>query len=308
MDSMNDLSYKKVMIKLSFLYIIAVLLISSPAIAEVSFQYSGIAGVHLSDGKTSLFFDPVFSRPNIFEILAGNEFKIDNKMIHRELKKLNIQKLDAIFIGHTHPDHALDMHIIQKEVGGVIYGSRTTVNIALSLNIKKENTQIFSDDSKYQVGDFSIRVLKSKHGKIFGIYKFRDGEILTPLKRSLTLSDYVMGGSYSFYISHPEGGFLIHQSSRATKNVTKMIRGKKLKAVFQGIANRKSSKSLYDEIINIPKSVDLIVPIHHDNFLLDMNEKDMEYLWFVNVQDFLEESKRHSQKVLLPKYRKIYKL
>ena len=217
MDSMNDLSYKKVMIKLLFLYILAVFLISNPVIAEVSFQYSGIAGVHLSDGKTSLFFDPVFSRPNIFETLAGNEFKIDNKMIHRELKKLGIQKLDAIFIGHTHQDHALDMHIIQEKVGGVIYGSRSTINIALSLNIKKENTQLLYDDSNHQVGDFSIRVLKSIHGKTFGIYKFRDGEILTPLKRSLTLSDYVMGGSYSFYISHPEGDFLVHQSSKFEK-------------------------------------------------------------------------------------------
>ena len=229
-------------------------------------------------------------------------------MIHRELKKLGIQKLDAIFIGHTHQDHALDMHIIQKKVGGVIYGSRSTINIALSLNIKKENTQLLYDDSNHQVGDFSIRVLKSIHGKTFGIYKFRDGEILTPLKRSLTLSDYVMGGSYSFYISHPEGDFLVHQSSRATKNVTKMIRGKKLKVIFQGIANRKSSKNLYDEIINIPKSVDLLVPIHHDNFFLDMNEKNMKYLWFVNIEEFIEESRRHSQKILLPEYRKVYKL
>jgi L-ascorbate metabolism protein UlaG (beta-lactamase superfamily) len=281
---------------------------SAPVNAKISFQYSGIAGIHLTDGITSLFFDPVFSRPNVFETLTGSEYKINSSMIHSELKKLSIQNLDAIFIGHTHQDHALDMHVIQKRVGGIIYGSRSTVNIALSLDIPKDKTQLFTDNSDYIVGDFTIKVLKSSHGKIFGIYKFRDGEILKPLKRKISLSDYVMGGSYSFYVTHPEGIFLIHQSSRSTSNVTELIKGKNIDIIFQGIANRTSSKALYDQIINIPNKVGSVVPIHHDNFFLDMNEKKMKYLWFVNLQDFIDESKKQKQNIILPNYRQIYSL
>ena len=115
-----------------------------------------------------------------------------------------------------------------------------------------------------------------------------------------------MGGSYSFYISHPEGDVFIQQGSRSTQRIKEILKGKKLKVLFQGIANRKSSKVLYDEIIKIPASVETIVPLHHDNFFLELNDKKMNYLWFVDVEDFMMESKKQNQKIIMPEYRKKY--
>jgi L-ascorbate metabolism protein UlaG (beta-lactamase superfamily) len=284
------------------------LLVISPfnAQAELSFQYTGIAGIYISDGESSLFFDPVFSRPNIAEVLLGSEYSINKNMVRTELEKSAINSIDGIFIGHTHQDHALDMHIVQSIAGGVIHGSRSTANIALSLNVPQNKVQIFQDKDKYKIGKFEVTVVKSIHGKIFGIYEFRGGELLRPINRKLTLSDYVMGGSYSFYVSHPEGDVFIQQGSRSSEKLRGILKGKKLKILFQGIANRISSKNLFDEIINIPESVESLVPIHHDNFFLEMSEKKMNYLWFVNVEDFLSESKKQNQKIIMPKYRKKY--
>ena len=302
---MKEVSYK-ILMKKHFLNLIIFLLLPLTSQAELSFQYTGVAGIYISDGESSLFFDPVFSRPNIVEVLIGSEYIIDKEMIQSELKKSFIKKVDGIFIGHTHHDHALDMHVVQSITDGIIYGSRSTANIALSLAVPQEKIQIFQDKAVYKIGRFEITVVKSIHGKIFGIYHFRDGELLTPLKRKLTLSDYVMGGSYSFYVSHPEGNVFIQQGSRSTEKIRKTLKGKKLKILFQGIANRKSSSNLYEEIINIPDSVESIVPIHHDNFFLEMNEKKMNYLWFVNVDDFLKESKKRNKNVIMPEYHKKY--
>ena len=111
------------------------------------------------------------------------------------------------------------MHIVQSIAGGVIHGSRSTANIALSLNVPQNKVQIFQDKDKYKIGKFEVTVVKSIHGKIFGIYEFRGGELLRPINRKLTLSDYVMGGSYSFYVSHPEGDVFIQQGSRSSEKL-----------------------------------------------------------------------------------------
>ena len=276
--------------------------------ATLSFQWSGIAGIHLTDGKTSLYFDPVFSRPNVAQFFIGLDYDVDKKMVEKNLKRMGIKKVDAIFIGHTHFDHALDMHVVSEITGGIIYGSQTTGFVAKGHGIKDSHIRLIKDGQVYQIGDFKIEIVASKHGLIMGQFEFRGGEVTKPLNRVPDLSDYKMGGSYSFYISHPDGDIFMQQATRTTPRIQKMLKGKKLKALFQGLANRKNSQTLYDGIINHATSIETIIPIHHDNFFMDRNDKKMEPLWGVNLKEFIEYSKKKGQKVLSPQYFQSYHL
>lgn len=288
--------------------LILLFLISTNCLASLSFQWSGIAGIYLTDGKTSLFFDPVFSRPNVAEFFIGLDYQVDKKMVKATLQKMGIKKLDAIFIGHTHFDHALDMHVVSEQTGGIIYGSQTTGFVAKGHGIKDSHIRLIKDGQIIQLGDFKIEIVKSKHGLIMGQFEFKGGELTKPLNRVPNLSDYRMGGSYSFYISHPDGDIFVQQATRTTPRIQKMLHGKKLKALFQGLANRKNSQDLYSGIIKHAASIETIIPIHHDNFFVDRNDKKMEHLWGIDLQEFVNYSKSQGQKVLLPQYFQSYNL
>lgn len=292
----------------NIIHVLFAFLVSFNAQSEIIWGWSGVAGVYLSDGKTDLFFDPVFSRPSIPQILLGLSYDVDEKYVKSQLDQMRISKLDGIFIAHSHFDHALDMHVVNKLVGGKIYGTQTTAFLAEAHGVRDDQYQIVKNAEEIKLGDFTVRIVDSKHGLILGLYEYQGGEITKPLKRTPDLSDYLMGGSFSFYVSHPEGDFFIHQATRTTAQIQSLLKGKKLKVMFQGIANRRSSEELYKDIIEHAESVDLIVPIHHDNFFLQKNEKEIEMLWGVDLEDFLNYSKNKKQKVYLPKYNAIEKI
>ena len=294
--------------KNNLLLILSLLFFSFQVRGELSFKWSGIAGIYLTDGKTSLFFDPVFSRPHVIQFFIGLDYQVDEEMVKKELNRLHISKLDAIFIGHTHFDHALDMHVVQKQTNAIIHGSRTTKFISLAHGVPKDHIKLAKDKDIFTYGDFKIEVIESKHGLILGQFEFRGGEITKPLNHKPDLSDYKMGGSYSYYISHPDGDIFIQQATRTTPRIQAELKGKKLKALFQGLANRKNSEDLYKGIINHATSIEKIIPIHHDNFFLDRNEKEMNLLWGVRLEEFLKYSKSKGQKIINPVYYKSYKL
>jgi len=285
-----------------------ILFITQSVNAKVEFIWSGIAGVYLTDGKNSVYIDPVFSRPNIPQILLGMDYDIDEKKVISELDRLGINKIDGIFIGHSHCDHALDMHVVQKHAGGIIHGTETTINLAMAYNIPDANLKIMEDAKEYKFGDFTVIPLKSQHGLILDLFEFQGGVIDKPLKRKPKLSDYQMGGSFGFYVSHPEGNYLVQQSSRTTENIANFLKDKKMKIIFQGIANRRNSQELYEGIINHAESVEYIVPIHHDNFFFQRSEKKVDLLWGLDLEEFLEYSKTQKPKVFMPEYDTRYAL
>ncbi len=290
-----------------FLHVLFVLLLTVNAQATISWGWSGVAGVYLTDGKTHLFFDPVFSRPSIPQILMGSSYEVDEKYVRSQLSEMGISRLDGIFIGHSHFDHALDMHTVNRLVGGRIHGTRTTAFLAEAHGLRDDQYQIVKNEDVIILGDFKVRIVDSEHGMIMGFYEYQGGELTAPLKRKPDLSDYVMGGSFSFYVTHPEGDFFVHQASRTSSEIQRLLKGKTIDILFQGIANRKSSEDLHTGIIQHADKVKLIVPIHHDNFFLPKNNKEMSLLWGVDLDEFLEYSKKSGLNVLLPSYNSIKK-
>jgi L-ascorbate metabolism protein UlaG (beta-lactamase superfamily) len=293
----------KILIHVLFLFLLPLSLK-----AEIKWGWSGIAGIYLTDGKSHLFFDPVFSRPSIPQILMGSAYEVDSQYVRSQLNEMNINKIDGIFIGHSHFDHALDMHVVNRLVGGKIYGTQTTAFLAQGHGLRDDQYQIVANGHKVIIGDFTVQIVDSQHGMILGFYEYQGGEITKPLKRKPDLSDYLMGGSFSFYVTHPKGEFFVHQASRTSKEIQELLKGRDVKILFQGIANRKSSEDLYSGIIEHAQSVELVIPIHHDNFFLQKGEKEMNLLWGVDLEEFVEFSKQKNQKILLPVYNSVMNL
>jgi L-ascorbate metabolism protein UlaG (beta-lactamase superfamily) len=262
------------------------LLISFNIHAKISYCWSGVAGIYMTDGETGLFFDPVFNRPGILDIVLQRDYKLDHGLIEESLQKCKVKNLKAIFTSHTHFDHAIDAPIVSKMTGAKLYGSKTLKYLSLSHGVEPSKIVEAPHGFKVQVGKFTITVIKSAHGKILGFYEYLGGELLEKVKTPINISHYKMGGAFSYLIEHEGKNYFFQQATRYTPELKAAIKDKEFEVFFQGLGNRRSTKDLADNIWKMTKKINLIVPVHHDNFFFPLSD-GMQYLWFVKYDEFL---------------------
>ncbi len=91
--------------------------------------YLGTAGFRIEYGEDVLLLSPFFSNPGLSEVLFS-EIEPDYEVIEQFAGPYKLATADAIFLGHGHYDHALDVPYIAKHFAtdAHIYGNQTTIN------------------------------------------------------------------------------------------------------------------------------------------------------------------------------------
>lgn len=126
--------------------------------------FFGTTVLLFDDGKNQILFDAHFTRPSIFKIFFG-KIKTNEGLIDKILEDYKINNLSAIFVSHSHYDHVMDAPYIANKCGATVYGSESTLNVARGGNVSEEKLKLFKHNDTFQIGDYEIKVLKSKHSK-----------------------------------------------------------------------------------------------------------------------------------------------
>jgi L-ascorbate metabolism protein UlaG (beta-lactamase superfamily) len=180
---------------------------ASTATQRVILKWLGTAGWEIQFAQTKILIDPFLTRR---QAVASEEWQTDEEAV------LNvISGADYIFAGHSHADHIGDIPFIAKRFGAKVIGSRTTVNLSLSAGVDKALLTTVSGGEKLSFKDFSVQVIKSRHGILT-----RDGqkrqpksaEITRPLSGPILGKHFVEGGSYLYYFTFGKLR-LLHQST-----------------------------------------------------------------------------------------------
>ena len=191
----------------------------------------------------------------------------DQKMVDRMFHLHKIERLSAIFISHSHHDHVMDAPYAAKKSGAVIYGSSSVLNVGRGQDVPEAQLKEYSDGSEYTIGDFRIRIIKSLHSKPTILNNDLGETIDAPLKQPAGLREYKEGGSYDFYIEHPEKKVLIRPSFNYIEHQLDGIRADVLFLGVAGLqkADAKTEQKFYEETIEKlnPK---IVIPVHWDNF------------------------------------------
>lgn len=275
-----------------------------PAIAKTDFtwNWSGISGIVLSDTETTLYFDPAINRPSIWQVIFNMEVNPDPKLVEKVIEEMQLTRVDAIFISHSHFDHAIDMPQIAKKFNSQVFGTRTTKNIALSYGVLESQTHTISHLQTVEVGKFKITSFEIPHGKILGFYHYCDGELLNPKTPPLTTCDFQMGGNYVYYIEHPEGKFMFIQNGRITKELSQFIASKApFDIFFQGFANRESNEDQWEKIYSKAKAK-LYVPNHIDNFFASFRFDGWDPLPFQDWDGYKKFMKNKNVNFMVPPF------
>jgi len=224
-------------------------------------RFLGTTTLVLSDGRTTIMTDGFFSRPSFWKLLAFPVRPHEGR-IRAGLDAAGVTTASAIFVAHSHHDHAMDTPYVAQLTGAAIVGSDSTRNIALGVSFPDDRIKRIADRTVCRFGDFTVTAFETPHSSptLF------PGRIDRPLGRSARVWNYREGGNFTFHVAHPLGSVLIVPSLGVRSG---WVVPKTADVVFLGMggAIRKTErlKRFWQQFVRGPGTA-VVYPIHWDDF------------------------------------------
>ena len=234
--------------------------------------FFGTTTLLFDDGKDQILFDVHFTRPSLPKYIFGSE-GTDTAMAEDLLRKHPMDRLKAIFISHSHHDHVMDMPFAASKTGAKVYGSLSALNVARGGDIPEDKLTEFKAGETYEIGDYSVTVLKSLHSKPTILNNDLGQTIDVPLRQPARLRDYKEGGSFDFIVKTKTKKYLIRPSFNYIEG---QLDGYEADVLFLGVAglakaDADTEKKFFEETVEKVKP-GLVIPIHWDNFFSPLDK------------------------------------
>jgi L-ascorbate metabolism protein UlaG (beta-lactamase superfamily) len=131
----------------------------------VRVQWLGTAGFVIEHDGHTLLLDPYVTRASLARCVVA-PLHPDRDAIRR-----CIPRADAVVVGHTHFDHALDVPRIARTTGARVFGSRSAAALCLAQGVEPDRVQVVERDAgsepvEREVGPFSLRFIPSAHSRL----------------------------------------------------------------------------------------------------------------------------------------------
>ena len=228
----------------------------------ITSTFYGTSSVHLTDGETSIFVDAFLTRPSLARLVVGRLRPSDSE-IDAALGRGGVDKLDALFVAHSHYDHLMDAPAVVKKVGGTMYGSESTLNYGRGEGLADSQMALIADGDDIAVGAFTVRVIEAPHSP----GNIAPGFIRDRLSSPCHTLKFKDGGCFVFHFSHPEGNRLVLPIANY---IPGFLDGLKARVVYLGIGalGRQSDdfRSEYWRHTVEQLEPELVIPVHWDHF------------------------------------------
>jgi L-ascorbate metabolism protein UlaG (beta-lactamase superfamily) len=253
----------------------------------LSITWLGTAGLRLAYEGTVVWIDPYVTRLPLGQLIRRKVVPSDEELVTRW-----IDKADAVLVGHTHFDHALDVPAIAKRFGCKAYGS-TSLEHLMGLHGVAGQAVVAEPHKRYEVGPFTFHFVPSLHSKLqLGLGIPYSGELTCDHVDELNPQAYKCGQVWGIAIE-VAGLRMYHQGS--CDLIEDAIDVKHVDVLFAGISGRRFTKGYFGRIIRAiePK---LIVPTHYDNFFKPLGAPT-KFSFNVNLTGFADEVHAVTQEV-----------
>lgn len=241
---------------------------------KVDVTFLGTTTLYFNDGETGIMIDGFFTRPGDYGQLAFGAIETDRKRVTDYLQRLQIKKLAAIPVFHSHHDHAMDSAEVARQTGAIVMGSESTAMIARGDNLPEEQILVVEEGKAYQYGKFKITMIRGKHVPLPGLIEATGmmDDVTEPLKQPTPFYHFREGITYSILIEHPLGTSLLHSGSF----LPGALAGYHADTVFlctPGIPRLSPArqKQYFQEVIT-NTGANRVIPVHWDDFFLPLDE------------------------------------
>lgn len=227
----------------------------------VRVRWLGTAGFAIEHAGHVVLIDPYLTRASL-PACVFTPLRPDRALI-----PLHTPRADAIVVGHTHFDHALDVPAIAAHTGATVFGSRSAVALCRASGLAEARARDVerapgADPVTAEIGPFELRFHPSAHSRFaLGRVPF-PGEIADCDHVPVRAEGYRCGAVFSVEI-RVAGRKIVHLGS--AELVEASMRAKEPDLLLLCVAGWTSSRDLPERVARVisPKAV---LFSHWDNF------------------------------------------
>lgn len=255
--------------------------------AGLTLRWLGTAGYELSFEGSTLLIDPYVTRLPLGDLVRRRTVPPDASAVDRHLPRA-----DAVLVGHTHFDHALDVPAVVARDRCRAYGSASVATL-LGLYGLAGSAVTVEPYRTYEVGPFEVTFVPSVHAKLaLGRRVPQSGPITCDHLDGLCPQAYRCDQVWGIHI-RVAGISIYHQGSADV--IDDAIRHNRVDVFLCGVAGRQFSPRYVERIV---RALDpqIIVPGHHDDFFRSLDD-EMGFTVDVDVAGFVQEVERASRHV-----------
>jgi L-ascorbate metabolism protein UlaG (beta-lactamase superfamily) len=247
-------------------------------------QWLGTSGFRLSYAGFDLLIDPYLSRPSLSEVLAPRALRWRTQRLDAV-----IDRADAILVGHTHFDHAMDVPYLATRHNAQVYGSESLTRL-MALHGASERAHRVSSGEVIEIGPFAVTFVPSEHSKLMlGLAVQSGGELTCDHLDHLTGNAYRCGQVYGIHIA-VAGFTLYHQGS--ANLIDDAIVHRDVDVFLMGIAGRGFTRDYTQRVLRRLQPR-VIIPHHYDDFFRPI-DAPFRFSLNVNLGGFVDEVARVS--------------
>jgi L-ascorbate metabolism protein UlaG (beta-lactamase superfamily) len=224
----------------------------------VSVRWLGTAGFAIEHEGHTLLIDPYVTRASLARC-AALRVASDARAIDAY-----VPRADAIIVGHTHFDHALDVPQIARKTGAKVFGSRSAATLCRAENVRDAQIDVVESTTtiEREVGPFRLRFVPSAHSRFAAGRIPFPGEIADCDDVPMRIGHYRCGAVFGVEIK-VEGRTLFHLGSAELVDAT--LDAREVDLLLLCVAGWTASKDLPERVARklSPKGVLLS---HWDDF------------------------------------------
>lgn len=176
---------------------------------SVRVRWLGTAGFAIEHAGHVVLLDPYVTRASLARCAFGG-LQPDLAAVAK-----HTPRADAIILGHTHFDHALDAPAIARRTGARVFGSRSAAALCLAAGVDATRIEVVDPAAgpvEREAGPFKLRFVPSAHSRfLLGRVPF-PGEIADCTDVPTRVEGYRCGAVFGVEV-HVAGRTLYHMGS-----------------------------------------------------------------------------------------------
>ena len=254
----------------------------------------GTTALLFDDGGKQIMFDPHFTRASGLQVVFG-KLKTHEKVTDDMIKGFGIDRLEAIFVSHSHYDHVMDVPYLANKTKASVYGSPSVLNVARGGGVSEDGLHGVQPGDKISLGEYSITCIASKHAKASIFNDDLGKSINQPLVQPARRKAYKEGGSVDYLVEHRGQTYLFHPSFQCVEGQLEHIRADVMFISIAGLweVSDQIREHIFEETIGKVKPK-VVIPVHWDDFFRGLDKKVREVPSFrKNHKSIVKECKRY---------------